>query len=957
MNPTDNRSNHAATLRKPAEAVAQIHSPQSPDDLTSLSLEEIRRMFHELQVHQIELEMQNEELRRTRNEVETAKKRYFELYNLAPVGYCTISAQGIILETNLTAAALLGIAREAMVGQPLSRFIIANDQGVYFLFREQLLKTKEPQKCELRLVHADGTLFWVQLDATAGTAAGGTPECHLVISDISLRKQAKESLRLSENRLHLLVQNSSDSLVIINADGTQRYVSPGAERITGFSIAELEGRAIDTLIHPDDMNNVVAAWNEAVEHPEKTVTVQYRHIHKTREWVTSEAIAQSFLDEPSINGVIASVRDITERVHAEKALKDSQSLLNTTQRFAQIGGWEWNVAEQSMTWTDETYRIHGLAPEDQPTLSAELIERSLACYLPEDRPLIAEAFRRCAESGEPYDLRFPFLAADGRRLWIRTMGEPMRKKSRIVLVRGTIIDITREQQMKNLLQARLRLSEASAFLSLDTLLSCVMDEAETLTGSQVGFFHFVEPDQQTLSLQAWSRNTLAHFCTAEGKGRHYPVDQAGVWIDCIRQRRAVIHNDYPSLPHRKGLPPGHAEVRRELVVPIFRNESIVAVFGVGNKAQEYDQEDIDLVTSLGDMAWDIVLRKRTEEGLLRSEERFRKLLESLPAVAVQGYSPDGTTQYWNQASEQLYGYSAEEAIGRNLLDLIIPPEMQDAVRQAIGQMAETGQPIAASELALMHRDGSRVAVYSSHLILEIPGQPPELFCVDIDLTERKENEDHLAAALAEKEVLLREVHHRVKNNLAAIVGLLDMQRRMLVDPQGRDILTELGGRIRSMSLIHEKLYRADNLARINFQHYLQALISHLRTSFGSPRIHCQAEAQGVEMPLDLAVPCGMIINELVTNALKYAFPGGLPAPGNDTCRIWVRMQLENGVYTLSVADNGVGLPPELDWTGAKTLGMVLIRMLGRHQLGGSYELDRQEGLRFTLTFSEQRGRK
>ena len=490
MIPADDRSEHAAALRKRAEEILRVRSAQSPDDLTSLSLDEIRRLFHELQVHQIELEMQNEELRR-----------------------------------------------------------------------------------------------------------------------------AQEALRLSENRLHFLVQNSSDSLVIINADGTQRYVSPGAERITGFSIAELEGRAIDTLIHPDDMHKVTAAWNAAVEHPEKTVTVQYRHIHKTREWVASEAIAQSFLDEPSINGVIASVRDITERVEAERAFKDSQSLLNATQRLTRIGGWEWNVAEQSMTWTDETYRIHGLAPGDQPTLSAELIDRSLACYLPEDRPLITEAFRRCAESGEPYDLRFPFLAADGRRLWIRTIAEPVREEGRIALVRGTIIDITREQQMKNLLQARLRLSEASAFQSLDTLLSCVMDEAETLTGSQVGFFHFVEPDQQTLSLQAWSRNTMTHFCTAEGKGLHYPVDQAGVWVDCIRQRRAVIHNDYPSLPHRKGLPPGHAEVRREMVVPIFRNENIVAVFGVGNKEQEYDQEDIDLVTSLGDMAWDIVLRKQTEEGL------------------------------------------------------------------------------------------------------------------------------------------------------------------------------------------------------------------------------------------------------------------------------------------------------------------------------------------------------
>jgi two-component system, cell cycle sensor histidine kinase and response regulator CckA len=137
-------------------------------------------------------------------------------------------------------------------------------------------------------------------------------------------KQSTNALRESEERLHFLVKNSSDSLVIVNADGSQRYVSPGAERITGFPIAELEGRALDTLIHPDDMNDIRTAWNEAVEHPEKTVTVQYRHIHKTKDWVFSEAIAQSFLAEPAINGIIASVRDITERKQIENALRESE---------------------------------------------------------------------------------------------------------------------------------------------------------------------------------------------------------------------------------------------------------------------------------------------------------------------------------------------------------------------------------------------------------------------------------------------------------------------------------------------------------------------------------------------------------------------------------------------------------------------------------------------------------
>ena len=134
------------------------------------------------------------------------------------------------------------------------------------------------------------------------------------------------------------------------------------------------------------------------------------------------------------------------------------------------------------------------------------------------------------------------------------------------------------------------------------------------------------------------------------------------------------------------------------------------------------------------------LEKR-EAALRKSELRFRDLLQDVPSVAVQGYGPDGTTRYWNKASEQLYGYAAAEAIGCNLLDLIIPPEMHQGIREAMRQMFETGHPIPAGELSLMRKDGSRVEVFSSHAHVQVPGQAPEMFCVDIDLTERKRMED------------------------------------------------------------------------------------------------------------------------------------------------------------------------------------------------------------------------
>jgi PAS domain S-box-containing protein len=181
-------------------------------------------------------------------------------------------------------------------------------------------------------------------------------------------------------------------------------------------------------------------------------------------------------------------------------------------------------------------------------------------------------------------------------------------------------DITARKRADSLVQARLRMVVAATNLSFDQTLQMSLDEIEAQTESAIGFYHFMGDDQETLFLQNWSTNTLQNMCTAVGKGSHYPVSQAGVWVDCVRDRRPVIHNDYASLPHRKGMPPGHAPVIREMVIPILRRDRIVAIIGVGNKSTDYTPSDIEIASLLGDFSWEIVERKRAEVELKAAKE-------------------------------------------------------------------------------------------------------------------------------------------------------------------------------------------------------------------------------------------------------------------------------------------------------------------------------------------------
>jgi two-component system, sensor histidine kinase and response regulator len=316
--------------------------------------------------------------------------------------------------------------------------------------------------------------------------------------------------------------------------------------------------------------------------------------------------------------------------------------------------------------------------------------------------------------------------------------------------RGVIIDVTAAKRTENIMNARVKLLEYARDHSLEELLQKTLDEVEGLTDSLVSFYHFVEPDQKTLSLQAWSTRTVRDFCRAAGKGLHYPVEQAGVWVDCISEGRPVIHNDYNTLPHRKGLPEGHAPVIRELVVPILRGGSIVAILGVGNKPTNYTREDVDVTEYLADIAWEIVGRKRADEKLRESEEKYRLITDNIDDT-IWLMDMNFVTTFISPSVVRKRGYNLQELQALPLERHLTPASLEAAMQAVATEMTPEilNDPTkiinVTMELEFYCRDGATFWSDSTFTVIrDVEGKPISILGVGHDITERKKAEDALA---------------------------------------------------------------------------------------------------------------------------------------------------------------------------------------------------------------------
>lgn len=793
---------------------------------------------------------------------------------------CIASIDGYFKYMNPAFEEMLGFSVAELLAIPLIELVHPKDVASALEKIEQLTRGHEVIDFEIRCRRKDGAYRWLSWRATA-TSDG---LLYAVARDVTAQKRQTQLME----QTHVAAQVGGWELDLMT---NQLSWTAETYRIHDTTPADYTP-TLDSAIAfyaPASVPMVTTAVQRALTEGEPwEFELELITAKKRRIWV--HAIGKVEMEDGQAVRAYGSFQDITER-------KRLALLMAQTQAAAQVGGWELDWFTNKLYWTDETYRIYDTTPEQyQPS-----VETMFQFYAPENIALITAAGERALQGGQAWSLELEMHTARQRHVWVHMTGQIQIEEGQPVKVFGSLQDITARKQT----EVALRQSEGRNRAILDALPDTVFvtDRDGVLLDT-----HSTEPSTYYVPIDEFLGKQIEQVLPSPlGQQLRHTIRAAA---DGTRQLL-----EYPLLLQDKL---HYFEAR---IVPL-EGDKVLAIVR------------------------DVTERKQMEE------ERFiRKIAEAVPFMMYVYDLDEQRHVYVNHQVRQDLGYTPDEFLHMhstfvNLLlhtaDLQRFPDLLSRWDQAHdGEVFET-------EYQMKHKDGEwRWFAGRDTVFLRHPdGSVHQIIGTAQDITAMKRTQQQMLNALKEKEALLKEVHHRVKNNLQIISSLLNLQAAQIKDAAILNIFTETKNRVRSMALLHETLYRTENLARIDFPRYVENLCAHLFRSYGvdAQRIGLQTAIASVTLDLDRAIPCGLIINELISNAVKYAFP--------EQRRGHVRIELQQlsaQYYQLHVCDNGIGLPPDLNLAQTESLGLSLVYDLTR-QLNGEIQVDCTAGTAFTICF-------
>lgn len=885
------------------------------------------------------------------------EERFRALADHSPDIIARVDREMIYLYVNQAGLKVHGKRPHEVIGKTVEEAGLSREYSSLWIERiQQVFATGETVEVEEFVPTMEGIKFYHSLCVPEFSADGSVADVLVVSHDLTMRKNAEEALRLERDFTSAVLDTAGALVVVTDREGRISRFNRTCENLTGYDENEVRDRIFwDFLIPPEELQEVRKTW-EAIRAGEFPKTHENHWLTKHGERLL---IAWSNTALPDEAGeawhVVATGIDITARNAAEAQIE--QLNRNLQRRVAELEVMFGTspiglaIAEDS-----EGLRIRGNLALEKLTgvpsgtrLSLRDAEQPRYTVLQDGEEVPVEALpmqRACRGekvTGEVLDI----LRGDGTIVTLYSSAMPIFDQNRNVHgAVGAFMDITERKRAEEALQkvnAELeqRVAEQTdkirrGYDAVRAERQRFLDVLETLPV----IVTLLRPDHRVEWVNRAYRlalgDNIGRLCYESQFGRDEPCEECQAFTPLTTREP---HNWEWTLPDGR-------------------------TFDIHN----FPFADTDGSPLILEMDIDITERRRAEEALKLASTYNRSLIEaSLDPLVTIGH--DGKIMDVNTATEAATGLPRTELIGTDFCDYFRDPEnARKGYEQAFREGAVRDYP-----LELRHRDGGLSSVlYNATVYRGAQGEVIGVFAAARDITKRKQaeealkelnttleqrvadrtaelrrSEEAIRKSLHEKEVLLKEIHHRVKNNMQVISSLVSLQAEGAKDQTVREVLQDVIYRVRSMALVHEKLYRSTDLAQIDFADYAKSLLHYLWRSHGSvaASIRLNLNLQPVLLPVDIAVPSALILNELAGNALKHAFKG------RDGGLVTVALHADDiGRVSLSVTDNGVGLPEGLDWRNAGSLGLRLVQML-TGQLDADVQVTNGEGTGFQIVFS------
>lgn len=720
--------------------------------------------------------------------------------------------------------------------------------------------------------------------------------------------EGEKALRESEERFRRLFDTMAQGVVYQSADGAIVAANPAAERILGLSLDQMQGRTStdrrwraireDGTDFPGSEHPAMVALRTGSEIRDVMMGVYHPAAGETR-WLIINAVPEFRMGESSPYQVYTTLTDITERKRAEEAIQANEELFRKVFEDGSIGMVMINNDKKFFTANAAFCSMLGYTQEEMNART--FLDVTHPEHRKIDRMNVEKMWRGEIPS---YRTEKRYIKKNGDVCWANLSATLIRgNDGKPLYALATIYDITERKQSEE------------ALSELNQRLEGIFDNAVTgivtLDTNRV----ITSCNPAAVRILGYSREELM----GQSLRMIYRSDE---------YFREVGERAYPAISET-GRFTGEVEIMRA------GKEARICEISIGRFLRKGE------ITGIVGVFHDITDRKKAIELLLESREWFHAFMDNNPAIAW-AKDEDGRHVFLNRTYEERFGVSLPEWKGKTDFELW-PRDIAETFWKNDRIVLAGGGTLAVEE-ETPEPDGTRTNWLNIKFTFSDPTGKKFVGGIGIDITERKRAEEKIQALLAEKELLIKEVHHRIKNNMAALTSILSLQGKMSSDPATEKALNDVKSRMQSMALLYERLYRSDNVREMPIGNYLPDMINEIASMFHSrPEVAIEKHIDNFILDAKTMSVLGLIVNELMTNAMKHAFEG------RDSGNIIVAAAQQDGHASLIIEDNGIGIPESVDIDNSPSFGLRLVGILIR-QLDGTITIARKGGTRFTITF-------